>query len=97
VWRNIFENAAAIQFNHRTLAYILLAVAVWVAWSLRNHRSVRAAMMVFSGVLVWQTILGIWTLLAAAPLNLSLVHQFSSIFVFLAAMSVVWRSRNAVK
>jgi len=97
VWRNIFENAAAIQFNHRTLAYILLAVAVWVGWSLRNHRSVRAAMMVFSGVLVWQIILGIWTLLAAAPLNLSLVHQFSSIFVFLAAMSVVWRSRNAVK
>lgn len=96
-WRNIFENAAAIQFNHRALAYILLAVAIWVGWSLRKHKAVRSAMIIFSGALLWQIVLGIWTLLAAAPINLSLIHQFSSIIVFLSVMNVVWCSRNAVK
>jgi len=95
-WRNLFENPAAIQFNHRTLAYIVLAVALWVWVSLKYSKSVRPAMVVFLGVLVVQVGLGIWTLLSAAPLNLSLLHQFTSIFVFLAAIAVVWRSRYTV-
>ena len=97
VWRNIFENPAAIQFNHRTLAYVLLAVAFWVWLSFRKSKAVRPMMVVFGGLLLWQVALGIWTLLSIAPLNLSLLHQFSSILVFLAAMGVVWRSRYAVK
>ena len=96
-WRNIFENPAAIQFNHRTLAYAVLVVALWLGWSLRRSKSVKPAMVVFGGLLVWQVCLGIWTLLSAAPLNLSLLHQFTSIFVFLAAIGVVWRSRYTVK
>ena len=97
IWRNIFENPAAIQFNHRTLAYIVLAVALWVWVSFRKNKTIRPAMMVFGGLLLWQVLLGIWTLLSVAPLNLSLLHQFSSILVFLAVMGVVWRSRSTVK
>lgn len=96
-WRNLFENTAAIQFNHRTLAYILLGVAIWVWMSFRHSKSVRPAMVLFIGILVLQVGLGIWTLLSAAPINLSLLHQFTSIFVFLAAIDVVWRSRYTVK
>ena len=96
-WRNLFENPAAIQFNHRTLAYILLAVALWVGWSFRKNSRVKPAVMVFAALLFCQVALGIWTLLSVAPLNLSLLHQFTSIFVFLTALSVVWRSRGAVK
>ena len=95
-WRNLFENPAAIQFNHRTLAYIVLLVALAVWWSFRDSRSVRPAMVVFGGILTLQVGLGIWTLLSAAPLNLSLLHQFTSIFVFLASIGVVWRSRYTV-
>jgi len=97
IWRNVFENPAAIQFNHRTLAYILVIVALWVGWSMRTSRAVGPAMVVFFGLLLWQVALGIWTLLSVAPLNLSLLHQFSSILVFLASIGVVWRSRYTVK
>ncbi len=96
-WRNTFENTAAIQFNHRTLAYILLIVAVWVGWSMRKSRMMKSALTMFFVLLVWQVGLGIWTLLSVAPLNLSLLHQFSSILVFLAVLGVVWRSRDVVK
>jgi len=96
-WRNVFENTAAIQFNHRTLAYLLFGVAIWVSYSFRKSRSVHPATVIFMLLLCWQIGLGIWTLLAVAPLNLSLLHQFSSILLFLAAVGVVWRSRYTVK
>ena len=33
-WANLFENATTVQFNHRMLAYVLAAVALWHVWSL---------------------------------------------------------------
>jgi len=92
-----FENTAAIQFNHRTLAYALIVAAIWVSYKFRRSKSVHPATVVFMLLLIWQVALGIWTLLSVAPLNLSLLHQFSSILVFWAAVGIVWRSRYTVK
>ena len=76
-WRNPFENAAAIQFNHRVLAYILLALFVWLAIKLWRETSMKAPILIVGLLLLWQVMLGIWTLLAIAPLNLSLLHQLA--------------------
>ena len=35
-WRNFFENHATVQFQHRMGAYLLLAFAVWHAWTARS-------------------------------------------------------------
>lgn len=94
-WRNIFENAAAIQFNHRTLAYVLLAVCIWIfVRSKTGAPHLRKLTGAVLGLLLWQVALGIWTLLAVAPLTLSLLHQFSSILVFIAAMGLMWTARH---
>ena len=98
-WKNWFENTAAIQFNHRVLAYIILAVGIWVFISARQSRHLRAPVGVLSLLIVWQMVLGIVTLLTGgvmhpwwdAHIELALFHQFSSILVFLAALWV-WRS-----
>lgn len=92
-WRNIFENSAAIQFNHRVLAYIIMGVAIWVALSSRQMRHLQKPVGLLLLLILWQVGLGIWTLLAVAPLNLSLLHQFSSILVFLAGLWL-WRSAS---
>jgi len=94
-WRNAFENTAAIQFNHRMLAYIILGTAVCLWISALRQKARIGALLAFTGLLIWQVCLGIWTLLAVAPLNLSLLHQFSSILVFLCAMWV-WRNSRKV-
>ncbi len=97
-WRNLFENAAAIQFNHRLLAYLIFGLGLWVFISTRKpylDARLRRNMTWLFGLLIWQIGLGIWTLLKVAPLNLSLLHQFSSILVFLAALSVYRRARNS--
>lgn len=93
-WKNTFENIAAVQFNHRTLAYIILGLSIWVLLSSRINRRVQRHMAVFFGILIWQIILGIWTLVAGDPLWLALLHQFSAIFVFLAAIATMRAARK---
>jgi len=88
-WKNAFENIAAVQFNHRLLAYIILGLSIWVLMSTRSHKRIRRNMAVFFAVLIWQVILGIWTLVAGDPLWLALLHQFSAIFVFLAVIATM--------
>ena len=99
LWRNLFENTAAIQFNHRLLAYIILGFGLWIWIKARKVKHLRAISSMFMGVLLWQVALGIWTLLTGADndafhLKLALMHQFSSIFVFLIALALVWKSRH---
>ena len=93
-WRNIFENPAAIQFNHRTLAYVILALGVYLFVSAPKGTEYRKIAGVFKGLLLWQVVLGIWTLLAVAPLWLSLLHQFSAVLLFLATVLLMWEGRT---
>ena len=98
-WRNFFENTAAIQFNHRVLAYIILAFAIWIWVRARKVAYMRKITTMFMVILLWQVVLGVWTLLTGAQndlfhIKLALIHQFSSIFVFLIALAVVWKARH---
>ncbi len=42
-WRNLFENHFTVQFNHRVMAYALVALAIWHAVSLSRSGAPRAA------------------------------------------------------
>ncbi len=83
-YMNIFENAMAVQFNHRMLAYALLALAVWHWWKLSNAQmgavADRAGLLALA--MLAQAALGIWTLLAHVPLSLGLLHQGGAAVVF---------------
>ena len=77
-WKNLFENALTVQFNHRMLAYGLVAFVGWLLW--RQWR--RGG---FGGVHGWmprigilvalQVVLGILTLVNSVPISLALGHQ----------------------
>lgn len=77
-WKNLFENALTVQFNHRLLAYVLVGYVAWLLW--RQWRSGG-----FGGVHGWlpriavltglQVVLGILTLVYAVPISLALGHQ----------------------
>jgi len=94
VWRNLFENIGAVQFNHRTLAYIILAVTIWVFISSKNHHRIRRHMILFSALLLWQILLGIYVLLTGDALWLALLHQFSAVFVWLAVVATMRVARK---
>ncbi len=94
VWINLFENTAAIQFNHRVLAYLVAAVTLWLWWGRRktHNRSLRAALLFVLVMVCIQISLGILTLIYVVPMPLALWHQGGAILVFLGA---IWAARAA--
>jgi len=80
-WRNVFENALTVQFDHRVLAYVILALAALNAVFARNT----AAALLFTAVM-FQASLGIATLLWHVPIALALFHQGGALIVLTAAL-----------
>jgi cytochrome c oxidase assembly protein subunit 15 len=78
IWRNLTDNVATVQFQHRMVAYALLALAIIQAIaSVRMAKGSRAARRAigFVHVVALQVVLGIATLLLAVPLWAGLSHQ----------------------
>lgn len=87
---NFVDNVILVQFNHRLVAYGIVAFALWHAWAVYRRAPAsktagRAAGM--AGLMVAQMILGIVTLLLAVPLWAGLAHQVFAMAVL--AMAVV--------
>ncbi len=82
IWMNAFENALAVQFNHRMLAYLLLVLAVIHAWS-----SFRFSSMVFAYAVFAQACLGILTVVMKVPMGFALVHQATAMLVLALAVA----------
>ncbi|HMA73131.1 MAG TPA: COX15/CtaA family protein [Xanthobacteraceae bacterium] len=78
LWRNFFENALTVQFDHRMVAYALCALAVVHALDASRHGcgghlATRAWLVVLA--LFAQAGVGIVTLTYAVPLKIALLHQ----------------------
>lgn len=87
--RSLFEGRAATQFNHRLLAYVLLAVSLY-AWA--EHRGRDFALL--ACLVLVQAMWGILTLVLAAPLPVALAHQGLGVMVLLASVRLVWMLRE---
>jgi heme a synthase len=92
-WVNPFENVMTVQFDHRVAACAVAACALANALWLRRspHREGRLSALVLATAVLGQFALGVWTLLAAAPLSLALAHQGCALIVFSLA---VWHWRS---
>jgi len=83
-YKNMFENAMTVQFDHRLAAYALLLATLWHAWRMAPSGEVRirpGALLLAAAALA-QTSLGVLTLLAHVPLPLALAHQSGAAAVF---------------
>jgi cytochrome c oxidase assembly protein subunit 15 len=88
LWRNFFENHLTVQFNHRMIAYLLLAVAIWHLYDTNRtttDRNVRAMAGLFVSLLLIQAFIGIMTLLYVVPIPLALLHQAMAILLLTLA------------
>jgi heme a synthase len=98
LWRNFFENILTVQFDHRMMAYTVLLVALLhAADALRaagRGPAVTGAVLLALAVTL-QAALGIWTLLAQAPLVLALTHQAMALVVLTLASLHAARMRRS--
>ncbi len=82
-WRNFFEEAGLVQFNHRIVGYLLFAVGilVWLRARRAANKHVRIAFLAIVLMMAIQMLLGIMTVLYAAPWGLAILHQFGAVLL----------------
>jgi cytochrome c oxidase assembly protein subunit 15 len=88
-WRNFFENPLTVQFDHRLVAYALLATAIWHAVDATRTLPRGTALwgaLALACAITLQAVLGILTLLEQAPLALALMHQAMAMIVLTLAV-----------
>ena len=72
--RNFVDNPIMVQFVHRWLAFVVAAVALWLAaraWM----RGFRQESALLAGAVVAQILLGILTLLSGVQIDIAVAHQ----------------------
>lgn len=92
-YKNVFENTATVQFDHRMLAYSTLATvgALTLAarrpalWSALPGRT-RAAVNAMGATVVGQVGLGITTLMMYVPIGLGTAHQGGALLLWTTAL-----------
>lgn len=91
-WRNLFDNPALVQFDHRALA-ITTFVACIVFWiAIRGHHlagRARLAVHLLLAAVTLQVVLGVLTLLYHVPIALGAAHQGSALLLLTAAIYLV--------
>ena len=95
-WLNFFENITLIQFQHRLVAYALLALALWHMMAARRQapgsKAARRA-TALAGLVTAQAVIGVVTLMLVVPIWAGLLHQAFAMVVL--AMAVVHARRLA--
>ena len=93
-WRNLFDNALTVQFEHRMTAYALIVLAILHAVdAIRSHAgtAVVNGAAWLAAAMTLQAALGIFTLLYQVPIDLALAHQAVAMVVLTLAILQVER------
>ena len=99
LWTGLLHSQAAVQFDHRMGAYLLIAAGLIaaVAASRARRLPLEARWTAFGVALLVlaQAALGVATLMWGAPLHLALAHQCLAAVVLASALLLAWRVRRA--
>ncbi|SCU83623.1 LAME_0C05886g1_1 [Lachancea meyersii CBS 8951] len=99
-WRNMLENPATVQLNHRILAMTtfcaVFGMHMWV--NRRKHilpKNAVRSMHAMMGVVTLQATLGIFTLLYLVPISLGSLHQAGAMALLTNALIFAAQLRKA--
>ncbi len=93
-WLNPFENPTTVQFDHRLIAYLLVAGAAVLVWQARRGAltaEARLALYALVATLAVQIALGILALVYFVPVALGVLHQAGALVVFTVNLYLVHR------
>jgi len=99
-WINLLESNATVQFIHRWLGKLLVASAA-MCWFvvLRGYQDkvIRVAAHCLFASVLFQFVLGVFTLLYVVPVSLGALHQVFACFLLLAAVFMLYVSLRSVR
>jgi len=98
--RNLTENVAAVQFDHRLLATATALLALLVAavgWRMapRADRALRRGLLLLGLAVAVQYALGVATLLWMVPVSLATAHQANAVLLLTTTLCCLHFARRA--
>jgi heme a synthase len=87
--RNLTENIAAVQFDHRLLATLTVLVTAGTIAAGIRLAALRRSLLVLGGAVAAQYALGVVTLLTVVPVPLAVAHQLMAVMVLTAAVTTL--------
>ena len=89
LWKNFFESPYGIQFIHRKLALIIVSFVLYI-WFYSKKVNISSlqqkSLNILLGVVIIQTLLGIFTLILYVPISLALTHQIVAFFLLISVV-----------
>jgi heme a synthase len=99
LWGTLAHSQGAVQLHHRLMAYLLFLCGIAVAVIANRDRllaaGAKAVALTVAIVVTLQAGLGIWTLMAQAPIALGVLHQAGAALLLATATVFAWRVRRA--
>lgn len=95
---SLFDSHAAVQFNHRIAAYVVLAAVFYHVWGIVRGGGtgmVKTSGIALAHATLAQAVIGILTLLMHVPLTLGLLHQGGAAIVLGVAIWHFYEVRKA--
>ena len=87
LWKNFVEGRYGVQFIHRILALTLVAFVIYI-WKkgqkLELVNNQKRSLNFLLGIVLLQTLLGIFTLILVVPIWLAALHQIGAFFLLTA-------------
>lgn len=91
---NLINHPSGIQFSHRYIAYIVVLLVGFIWYLSRNtliDSETKKRFNIVLGIVIFQFIIGIFTLLMQVPLFLGLIHQLGALLLLLSFIYVLRR------
>ena len=90
-----FSDPSLVQYLHRNMAYLILALYVIIAFVIYKKKIVFLfkPIIILGFTIFLQILLGIFTLLSGAGIFISSLHQFSSILLITASLYFLYRNK----
>lgn len=98
LWANFFENPGLVQFIHRVWGYLLalFALVVWLRGRNSAHSNTRFAFNTLFAAVMLQILLGIATVIYAAPWQVAILHQVMAVLIWVLILRARFLSANPV-
>lgn len=92
-WMNHFENQAMVHFQHRTVAYGVILLVLYLYVSMPNggaDKPAFTALFTLMGLTLMQFLLGIVTVVTNVPIPIAALHQICALMLFGASLWLVY-------
>ena len=87
------NDASSVQFLHRSIAYILALLAVYLSFKLYKQNCIKQSFMLL-GSCILQTGIGVVTLLLVVPVGWALLHQIGAIIMLSVVIYLIKSAKN---